>query len=94
LKATVVTLFLFPQYLRVQENIITNHSVKDPVSLGRKIACSVVTAKGNVSNTVPETARSLEFNTFTLSSDTVSCGVKAVTGIVFGVPSVTRVVLY
>lgn len=53
----------------------------------------MVTAKGNVSNTMPETTRRLGFNAFTLCSDTVSCGVKAVSGSVFSVPRVKRVVL-
>ena len=62
----------------MQQNRITDHSVKDPGSLGRKIVRSLVTAKGNAINTIPETTRRLGFNAFTLGSDTLSCGAKAV----------------
>jgi hypothetical protein len=52
-----------------------------------------VTAKGNDSNTVLGTTRKFGFNAFTLGSDTIRCGGKAISGSVFGLPRVRRVVL-
>jgi len=89
-----MTLYIcFSSTKRVQQYRITDQSVKDPGSSGRKTACSLVAAKGNISDSMSETTRKLGFSAFILGSDTISCGGKAVPGSVFGVPSVKMVVL-